>query len=208
MYQYRETYCRTQRDVYQYAYESNVFVAVQLAQNITASNQARAAAGTTVTPVAADLTIPTVSNSYNQLNTINTFLTAFSDIYTTYDSQGLNINNLSTSIGYEGAAWSTLDTYTKAQYFGTPMISSINTLVAESSEALTGVQLSTMALQNVYGATQSTIDKKKVSILSSLALFFNPTDIYAQDTEISSFLIQSIADATLMLQSQGITLTV
>jgi hypothetical protein len=208
MYEYRETYCRSQRLVYQAAYESNVFVAVQLAQSITASNQARAAAGTTVNPVAADLTVPVISNSYAQLNSINTFLTAFSDIYTTYDSQYSNIKRLSTSIGYETAAWSTVDYYTKAEYFSTPMISSINTLVTRSCDAFAGVQDSTTALLATYARTQSTIDLKKVGILSSLALFFSPVDIQAQTDTISSFLIQSIADATTMLESQGAILTV
>jgi hypothetical protein len=208
MYQYRESYCRNKRELYQTAYESNVFLAVQLAQNITASNQARAAPGTTVTPIAADLTVPAVSNSYTLLNSINTALTSFTDIYMTYDSQDLNINKISTSIGYEGAAWSTVDFYTKAQYFSTPMISSINALVTRSCAVLENAQKSTATLLDTYGLTQSTIDMKKLMILSSLTVFFTPADIQQQDTEISSFLIQSIADATTMLQSQGLTLLV
>jgi len=208
MYQYRETYCRSQREAYQYTYESNVFVAVQVAQTVTASQQALAAPGTTVTPVAADLTTPAISNSYAQLNSINNLLNNFSDIYITFDTQALNVNNVSTSIGNEGAAWSTVDFYTRAQYFSTPMISSIDALVTKSCGALASAQESTVSFLTTYAGTQSLIDTQKVSILSSLTQFFAPADILAQNTEISSFLIQSIADANTILASQGITVTV
>ena len=208
MYQYRETYCRSQREAYQYTYESNVFVAVQVAQTVTASQQALAAPGTTVTPVAADLTTPAISNSYAQLNSINNLLNNFSDIYVTFDTQALNVNNISTSIGNEGAALSTVDFYTRAQYFSTPMISNIEALVTNSCRVLASAQDSTMSFLTTYAGTQSLIDTQKVSILSSLTQFFTPADILGQNTEISSFLIQSIADANTILASQGITVTV
>jgi len=204
MCQYRETYCRSQRDIYQTNYESNVFAAVLLAQNITLSNQARAAPGTTVPPTAADLTVPAVSNTYAQLNSINTFLNVFSDMYEVYDTQALNVNNISTSIGYEATTWSTLDSYTSAKYFNTPIISSIETLVTKSCDALTAVKSSTTALLNIYDATQSIIDTKKISLLSNFTTFFTGADIERQNTEISSFIILSIADAIAMLRSQGI----
>jgi hypothetical protein len=208
MYQYRETYCRNQRDAYQVTYESNVFVAVMLADQSNTSNQAIAAAGTTVTPIAADLTTAAITKSYSQLNSMTSFLTTFGDIYTSFDLQGSNITNLSTSIGKEASAWSTVDFYTAAQYFSTPMISSIGALVTKSCGAFAAVQDSTTALLAVCARNQSTIDMKKMFILSSLTTFFAPTDIKAQDTAISSFLIQSIADATVALQSQGITVTI
>jgi len=208
MYEYRETYCRSQREFYQYNYESNVFVAVQLAQNITASNQSRAAPGTTVTPIAADLTVPAVSNSYSLLKSINTFLTSFGDIYMTFDNQANNVNNLSTSIANEGAALSTVDFYTKAQYFGTPVINNIGKFITNSCGDLANAQNSTTTLLTTFGATQSMIDEKKVKLLSSLKQYFSPGDLVNQETTISSFLIQSIAEANTILASQGITVTV
>jgi len=208
MYQYRESYCRTQRDVYQVNYESNVFVAVMRAEEINTSNQAAVAAGTTVTPVAADLTTAVVSNSYSKLNSMAMFLTEFDTLYTTFYAQDTTINKLSTSIGKEASAWSTVDFYTTAKYFNTPMISSIDTLVTQSCRAFAAVQDSTVALLDACSTGQVQIDSKKVFILSSLTTFFTQAEILAQETRISSFLIQSIMDARVVLQSQGITVNV
>lgn len=208
MYEYRESYCRTRRNLYQVTYESNVFVAVMLAEQSNTSNQALAAPGTTVTPIAADLTTAAVSNSYSRLNSMTTFLTKFSEIYTTFEAQDSNIQRLSTSVGKEASAWSTVDFYTTAQYFSTPMISSIDALVTRSCEKLAAAQDSTMALLADCTLNQSIIDNKKVFILSSLTTFFTPTEVKNQDDTISSFLIQSITDAAALLQSQGITVRV
>jgi hypothetical protein len=204
MYQYRETYCRAQRKEYQITYESNVFMAVNYAQDLTDMAQANAAPGTTITPIAADLTTPVISKSYANLDSMNTFLASFGDLYNTYDSQYLNITNLSTSVGHEGSAWSTVDFYTTAKYFNTPLISNIQYLVNNSYEIFASAQLSTSRVLNRFDATQSIIDTKKLTVLSSLTKFFTQGEISSQTFLISTFLIQSVADATAILQGQNI----
>lgn len=205
MYQYRETYCRSQRQAYQLTYESNVFMAVDYAQTLTEQRQSNAAPGTTVTPIAADLTTPVISNSYANLNSMNTFLLSFGDLYTTYDSQDSNISKISTSIGNEASAWSTVDFYTKAKYFSTPVINNIQHLVDNSCKMLTYAQASTSHLLKTFNVTQSIIDTKKLTILSSLTKFFTKGEISSQTFAISTFVIQSVADATAILRSQGVT---
>ena len=205
MYQYRETYCRAQRKEYQITYESNVYLAVSNAQNLTDQLRLTAAPGTTITPIAADLTGPLISKTYDNLNSMNTFLASFGDLYNTYDTQYSNITNLSTSIGHEGSAWSTVDFYTTAKYFNTPVISNIQYYVNNSCEIFASAQVSTSRVLNTFDTTQSIIDTKKHTVLSSLTKFFTQEEISSQTLFISTILIQSVADATAILQSQGIT---
>jgi hypothetical protein len=205
MYQYRESYCRAKLETYQSMYESNVFAAVQYAQARTNEQQSNAPFGTTVTPVAADLTVPIIANSYAQLNSITGFINIFIDMYAACDTQMANIKNLSTSVSIEGSAWSTLDFYSKAQFFSTPMISSIGELVTNNSKVFASAQDSTTTLLNMYASTQAIINTKKVNILSGLATYFSPAEVDEQNTTISSFLIESINSAQGALQSQGIT---
>jgi hypothetical protein len=179
-------------------------MAVDYAQTLTEQRQSNAAPGTTVTPIAADLTTPVISNSYANLNSMNTFLLSFGDLYTTYDSQDSNISKLSTSIGNEGSAWSTVDFYTKAKYFSTPVINNIQRLVDNSCKMLTSAQVSTSDLLKTFNVTQSIIDTKKLTILSSLTKFFTKGEISSQTFSISTFVIQSVADATAILRSQGV----
>ena len=205
MYQYRESYCRAKLETYQSMYESNVFAAVQYAQARTNEQQSNAPFGTTVPPIAADLTVPIIANSYAQLNSITGFINIFNDMYAACDTQTANIKNLSTSVSIEGSAWSTLDFYSKAQFFSTPMISSIGALTTKNSKVFASAQNSTITLLNIFASTQAIIDTKKVNILSGLATYFTPAEINEQNTTISSFLIESINSANGTLQSQGIT---
>jgi hypothetical protein len=205
IYQYRETYCRAQRKEYQITYESNVFLAVDYAQRLTEEQRLRAAQGTIDTPIAADLTGPLISKSYANLDSMNTFLASFAHLYNTYDTQYSNITKLSTSIGHEGSAWSTVDFYTAAKYFSTPVIRNIEYLVNNSCEIFASAQLSTSRVLNRFDATQTIINTKKLTVLSTLEKFFTQEEISSQTVLISTFLIQSVADATAILESQGIT---
>jgi len=204
MYQYRESYCRAKLETYQSMYESNVFAAVQFAQARTNEQQSNAPFGTTVTPIAADLTVPIVANSYAQLNSMTGLINIFNEMYSACDTQAVNITQLSTSVSMEASAWSTLDFYSKAQFFSTPMISSIGALVAKNSKVFASAQNSTTTLLNKFASTQAIIDTKKVNILSGLSQYFSPADIEQQNTTISSFLIESINSAKGTLESQGI----
>ena len=208
MYQYRESFCRTKQQEYQTTYEANVFNEVQVANSATQSLIAAAPPGVTVTPIPVNLTSPLITTTYTQLNSINTFLTSFTDIYTSFDLKDSYITQLSTSIGYEKSSWSTVDSYTRLQYFSTAKYSSLTKLITASCANLASAQDSTTALLNTCAITQSTIDTKKVAILSKLGDFFAPANIATQNDTISSFITQSLAAVVAAYQSQGVTLIV
>lgn len=209
MYQFRETYCRSTRFMYQRDYETKVYAEVQYAQSLTDSQQANSPPGVTVSPVAANLTTRVITDSYSKLVSIYTFLDLFEDIYMTYDTQVFNINTLSTSIGNESSAWSTLDFYTKAQYanrpwairtYGSNFMSNISDYVTTSCDTFTMAQVSTSALLGTYAETQSIIDTKKMAIMSNLRQFYSATEIEDQNTTISSFIMTSIAEAAALVE--------
>lgn len=214
MYQYRETYCRSTRYMYQKDYESKVFVEVQYAQSLTDSQQANSPPGVTVSPIPANLTTPVITDSYSKLVSIYSFLDLFEDIYMTYDTQILNINRLSTSVGNESSAWSTLDFYTKAQFanrqwairtYGSNLMNSISSYITASCDTFTMAQISTSAILDTFAKTQTTIDAKKTVIVSSLSMFYSANDIADQDTVISSFIVLSVQEANTLLEEQGVS---
>ena len=208
MYQYRESFCRTKQQEYQTNYEANVFNAVQVANSATQSLIAAAPPGVTVTPIPVNLTSPLITSNYTQLNSINTFLTSFTDIYTSFDLKDSYITNLSTSIGNEKTYWSTVDSYTRLQYFSTAKYSSLTKLITASCAKLASAQDSTSALLNTCAITQNTIDTKKVAILTGLGNFFTPANILTQNDTISSFITQSLAAVIAAYQSQGVTMII
>lgn len=175
MQQYRETIIRTKRIAYQQLYETNIYAAVLTAQ----SN------GVTI----ANLETPDIRASRNQLTDINTFLLSFSNIYTMFDTQYSNATRISTSVGYESNAWSSLNSYTWKQYFN---ISPVDPrLIRESCAYLTLNQATTGGLLQTFAEQQSNINAKKVDIYSGLKPFFTDTEILAQDDKISSFILAS-----------------
>lgn len=208
MYQYRESFARSKRQEYQTTYEANVFNAVQVANSATQSLIAAAPPGVTVTPIPVNLTSPLITSNYTQVNSMNNFLNSFTDIYTSFGLKDSYITRLSTSIGYEKSSWSTVDSYTRLQYFSTAKYSSLTKLITASCAKLASAQDSTTALLKTCAITQSTIDTKKVAILTKLGNFFTPANILAQNDTISSFITQSLAAVVAAYQSQGVTLRI
>jgi hypothetical protein len=212
MHEYRETYCRSTRFAYQKDYESKVYAEVLYAQSLTDAQQANSPPGVTVAPVPANLTTAVVSDSYAKLVSIYSFLDLFEAIYTTFDTQATNIKTLSTSVGNEFSAWSTLDFYTKAQFanrtwatrtYGEELMSSISKYITLSCDTFTAAQLNTSTVRNTYALAQSTLDMKKRAIRLNLPRFYSAAEILDQDTVISSFIIQSIDEANILIELQG-----
>jgi hypothetical protein len=69
---------------------------------------------------------------------------------------------------------------------------------------LTRNQNSTTKLLTTFSNVQTTIDSQKRGILNGLSNYYTLETINAQNTEISSFILQSLSDATSILQSQGL----
>jgi len=119
-YEYRETYCRLKRIDLQNSYESQVLNAIQIAS--TTSGQLQASnPSIAITPTPANLNTPPITSAYNSLVSINTFLSNFTTIYGAYDMQMSNIQKLSTSIGAQSNAWSTLSFYDSDNFYNVPM---------------------------------------------------------------------------------------
>jgi hypothetical protein len=178
IHEYRETVVRSKRIQYQQLYETEIYTAVEFAQ----SNQI----------AIANLETNEIHASRESLTNINTFLTLFSNIYTMFNTQQLNITRISTSVGYESNAWSTLNSYTWKQYFN---ITPVNQATINASVAyLTMNQDSTGALLQTFAVQQSNIDSKKLSILDGLKSFYADSEILAQNDTISSFILASEND--------------
>jgi len=196
MYEYRETFCRTTQIGYQTAYDTSVLAAVQQAQ-------AQAVAQGTTTPI-TNLNTPIITTNYSNITSINTFLSQFSNIYTSFATQTLTLSKISTSVGYESEALSTTMFYTTAQYFGTPRVPNVGSLVAQSGNYLTLNQKTTETLLGEYSNIQANINSQKTEILSGLSNYYTWNTIKAQETEISSFILKSLTDAENILASQGL----
>ena len=193
MYQYREGFCLSKRIVYQTEYDRKILAAVTAAQATVAPG---------VSPPVIDLSIPDINSSYQRLVSINSFLGLFSNIYDEFDIQAGNIVNLSTSIGNEGAAWSTVDFYTKAQFYKTPIINNLQDLINASCSLLTSNQIATSNLFVTYALEQPKINSQKRGIIDGLSNFFPSTVIAQQDKEISSFILMGEKDAASILDTQ------
>ena len=183
MYHYRETYSRYKRVAYQSDYEDKIYAAVELAQ-------------ANLQPV-ANLETDEIHTSRANLSNINTFIPLFSNIYNLYTTQASNISQISTSVGYESNAWSSLNSYTWAKYFQTGPVN--NTSIDSSCKYLTLQQNTTAGLLQTFASQQSEINTKKLAILSGLEPFFTSAERDEQTNTISSFITASTEDLANMI---------
>jgi hypothetical protein len=187
MQEYRETFCRYRRTAYQDSYEDYIYRAVEDAQ-------------ANMQPI-ANLETPEIQGSRRSLSNINAFLGSFSNIYTLFKTQASNVTQISTSVGYESNAWSTLNTHTWNQYFNLAPVE--QSAINSSFGYLTLQQQNTASLLQTFAAQQLTIDSKKRDILTGLEAFFTPSDILAQNDVISSFILGGASALLTTLQQTG-----
>ena len=181
MQQYRETFCRDQEARYQSDYKNKIYDAVQFAQTNSLPS--------------ANIDTPVIMEAGKILNDINVFIASFSNVFKMYDTQGTNIENISTSVGHEATAWSTVDCYTWGQYFQTMSNQDLPSLIDSSVKYLTLHQSTTAGLLTTFQSQQDAINLGKEAILSGLSPFFTADEISAQSDTISSFIIVSSNDA-------------
>jgi hypothetical protein len=232
-YEYRETFCRLKRIDLQNSYESQVLSVIQAAS--TTSGQLQAANPmVAITPTTANLNTPAITNAYTSLTSINSFLSNFNTIYNAYDSQTGNIQNLSTSIGAQNNAWSTLSIYDSAIFYniiplptmgggGNDEVQQIGGLSMveekrfdnkrremEDKAAAANFDFSqkqgivAMALQT-YIMGQKTLASAKQQFSTGYTPFFNGSEILAQESTISSFMISGYRQAIANLAAQGVS---
>lgn len=192
-YQYRETYVRQRRLTLQEYYDSCVLQQVQ-ATSTQNGNLIRQAAGATVTPIAINLNTPTINLAYNNLTTVTTFLNSFTSIYTNYDIQTQNLLNISTSIGNQREAYSTLTTFSN-QFQLFPLNTTAGQGFSNAQNAFVSRQANTRTLQSNSALTQAQINTAKNTFLTTYQAVFLSSDIIANESTISSFLIQGFRAA-------------
>ncbi len=192
-YQYRETYVRLRRLALQQYYDSCVLQQVQ-ATSTQNGNLVRQAAGAAFTPIAINLNTPTINLAYNNLTTVTTFLNSFTSIYTNYDIQRQNLLNVSTSVGNQREAYSTLTTFSNQfQLFsGNP---TAGQGFSNAQTAFITRQNNTRNLQSNAALTQAQINTAKNTFLTTYQAVFLSSDIIANESTISSFLIQGFRAA-------------
>lgn len=189
IYEYRETFCRDQEVSYQTDYTNKIYDAVQFAQSNSLPS--------------ANIDTPEILQAGKILNDMNTFIGTFSNIYKMYDTQTSNIQNISTSVGNETTAWSTVDCYTWGQYFQTMSNQDLPSLINSSVKYLTLHQSTTAGLLTSFQSQQDSINVSKETILSGLKPFFTDNEISAQSDTISSFIIISSNDAIAMALAES-----
>ena len=235
-YVYRNTYCRERRLTYQDTYKDAVMDAINTASNATQAALATARLSdpnATVIPTPVDLTLPNVMNPYNKLNSMNTFLNAFTNIYSAYDTQTENIDALSTSVGHKKEAWSTFSYFNDKQFYSLINESNNNVLSDVVSQTLYNnqdvntplprSQYQTLAntafaeyrqRQTTVNSAKGTWSNQQIAIAAlkgafrtNYGQFFTAEEIDTQDTHISSFTIAGIQAGIAALAANGITFT-
>ena len=186
-YQYRETYVRLRRVEAQKYYDACVLQQVQntSTQNATLMSQAGAA---TFTPIAINLNTPTINQAYTNLTTITSFLDTFSNIYTNYDIQTVNLQGVSTSVGNQRTAYSTTSFFFNMSRLN-PANAAIGQSFSNAQTAFIANQATTNTLMNNVALTQAQINSAKNTFLTTYQAVFVSSDIINNESTISSFLI-------------------
>ena len=235
-YVYKNTYCRERRLDYQDTYKNAVMGAIETASNATRDALATARLtdpNATVIPTPVDLTLPNVMNPYNKLNSMNTFLNSFTNIYSAYDTQTDNIDALSTSVGHKKEAWSTFSYFNDKQFYS--LINERNNIVLSDvvsqtlynnqdvNTPLPRSQYQTLAntafmeyrqTQAAVNSAKGTWSNRQIAIAAlkgvfrtEYSQFFTEEEIDTQDTHISSFTIAGIQAGIAALAANGISFT-
>ena len=186
-YQFRETYVRLRRADAQKYYDACI---VQQVQNTSTQNATlKAQAGPSAfTPLPINLNTPAINLAYTNLTTITSFLDTFSNIYTNYNIQTTNLEGVSTSIGNQRTAYSTVTFFTKMTRLN-PTNTNIGQSFSNAQTAFIANQTTTNNLMNNVALTQVQINAAKNRFLTTYHAVFLSSDIMANESTISSFLI-------------------
>lgn len=191
-YKYRETYVRLKRVDAQSYYDSCVLKQVQ--DTSTQNGTIRAQVGDAAfTPISITLNTPTIGLAYVNLTTITSFLNTFSNLYTNYDIQATNLQGVSTSIGNQRGAYSTM-MYYKTMFSLSPT-NEVKTSFYRAQNTFINNQNTTSQLLGNVSLTQGQINDAKRTFLTTYNAVFLSSDIIANESTISSFLVAGFKSA-------------
>jgi hypothetical protein len=193
-FQYRETYARQKRMDLQNLYDAKVIQAVQTTSTLNGTYQAAAGSGVNIIPQPVNLNTADLTDTLGKVNTINAFLDSFNIIYSAYDTQTNNYMGISTTIGTKKlTVQALLDLQNKL------VLDSTN---PQLNEALNKAQMNITNLNkehdskiNDINMTQDQINKNRETFLTSYRTIFRADEILAQESTISSFMIQGFNSA-------------
>ena len=187
---FRETYVRQTLQKAQQYYDASVLAEVQntSTQNGRLKEQAK---GSPITAIPININTPTINTANNNVQTIAAFLNTFSGIYNNYTTQVSNLQNVSTSIAIQAASFSNVTS--AANTFMTDPTK--GAAFSNAQADFISKQLATSRIQTDVTNTQTQINNTKVSFMTTYQQVFQSSDIFSNETTISSFLIQGFASA-------------
>jgi hypothetical protein len=187
---FRETYVRQKLLAAQQYYDACVLSQVQITSTQN-GNLKTQAAGSSIVPIPINLNTATINNANTILNNITAFLTTFTTIYSNYTTQVANLQNVSTSLSAQSASFSNVTTIANAFMTDPTQGGSFSNVQTDFIKR----QVETKGLQANVALTQSQIDAAKGVFLTTYRQTFTSNEIMANETMISSFLIQGFAAA-------------
>jgi hypothetical protein len=192
-YKYRETFVRLKKAEAQRYYEACVLDQVQ--KTSTQNAKLKLQAGNTpftLTPI--NTNTETINLAYTNITTIDSFLNTFSDIYTNYSIQNLNLDAMSTSINNKQNEYSSFVAYSNRLRIDPTNETLIQTVLA-SRRSLTNIDYTTNKNLNNIELTQQQINTAKDKFLVTYQNIFFSYDIIENEKVISSFLIKGFNSA-------------
>jgi hypothetical protein len=192
-YKYRETFVRLKKAEAQRYYEACVLDQVQ--KTSTQNAKLKLQAGNTpftLTPI--NINTESINLAYTNITTIDSFLNTFSDIYTNYSIQNLNLDAMSTSINNKQNEYSSFVAYSNRLRIDPTNDTLIQTVLA-SRTSLTNIDYTTNKNLNNIELTQKQINTAKDKFLVTYRNIFFYNEIIENENVISSFLMKGFNSA-------------
>lgn len=192
-YKYRETFVRLRKAEAQRYYEACVLDQVQ--KTSTQNAKLKLQAGNTpftLTPI--NINTESINLAYTNITTIDSFLNTFSDIYTNYSIQNLNLDAMSTSINNKQNEYSSFVAYSNRLRIDPTNDTLIQTVLA-SKRSLTNIDYTTNQNLNNIALTQNQINTAKDKFLVTYRNIFFYNEIIENENVISSFLMKGFNSA-------------
>jgi len=195
VFQYRETYInqnlKSQND-YLHA------CILQEQQNNSTNNAILVlqAAGKAVVPIPLNINTPVINAATSNVQSITYFLNTFKNIYNNYNTQAGNLQSVSTSIVGQMVSFSNVTT--QANAYLTYPDPQHGQAFSNAQIDFIGKQTTTQNLQTRVALTQTQIDTAKIAFMQTYNKVFQSSDIFNNESTISSFLIQGFKSAVIV----------
>ena len=190
VFQYRETYVRQNLLSQQQYYDACVLQEVQNTSSQNGLLKVAAKGGAFV-----EIPINTNTNIINTANsnkgTVEGFLNTFATIYSNYATQKANLETVNASLIAQQATFPSVTNAANA-FMTDP---TQGQAFSNAQAAFIGKQAITQSLQSKVALTQAQINTAKIAFMQTYNRVFQSSDIFNNESTISSFLIQGFLSA-------------